>query len=220
MSTTKQIICLANSRKHSGRCVAGTEWRRPLSWVRPISARVAEELSCSERVYETGGDPQLLDIMAVPLLEPHPKGHQSENWLLDATERWVKIGKASWTDLEQFACESGPLWINGDESGRGLNNRIMTDDMAHVTDSLRLVHVPCLIVRVSTFGAQTRVDGKFSFDGTDYVLNVTDPSVENAYRTRPRGEYRVGECYLTISLGEEYRGHHYKLIVGVITKNG
>ena len=77
MAITKRIVCLANSPKGGGRCVAGTEWDEPLSWVRPVSNRPGQEVSSSECRYESGDEPQLLDIIDVPLLKAFPEGHQS-----------------------------------------------------------------------------------------------------------------------------------------------
>ena len=220
MAITKQIICLANSRKIGGRCVAGLERGEPSSWVRPVSNRPAQEVSLSERRYQTGEDPELLDIISVPLLRACPEGHQSENWLLDPSEWWVKDDEASWDDLNALALDAGPLWINGSASGRGQNNRIEVARIGEVTDSLRLIYVPWLTIRVSSSFGTKHVDGEFAFDGTSYVLGVTDPTVETAYRTRPNGDYEFGECYLTISVGEEFHGHYYKLIAGVMAEGG
>ena len=218
MAVTKQIMCLANSRKSGGRCVAGLERGEPPLWVRPISNRPAQEVSLSERRYQTGEDPELLDIISVPLLRACPEGHQSENWLLDPDECWVKDDEASWGDLRAFARDTGPLWINGSASGRGRNNRIEVARIGEVTDSLRLIHVPCLTIRVSSSFGKKHADGEFFFDGTTYILGVTDPIVETAYQTRPSGDYELGECYLAVSVGEEFYGHHYKLVAGVMAK--
>ncbi len=51
-TTLKRIVCLANSRKYSGRCIAGKELLadgRPGRWIRPVSARENEEVSEHER---------------------------------------------------------------------------------------------------------------------------------------------------------------------------
>ena len=76
MPVVKTIVCLANSRKLSGRCVAGLELSngRRVGWIRPVSAREHEEVSEHERQYEDGSDPRVLDLMSVPLVHPHPKG--------------------------------------------------------------------------------------------------------------------------------------------------
>lgn len=71
----KLIVCLANSRKFNGRCVAGIELvdRRPSRWIRPVSSRRTREVAENERRYEEGSDPRVLDIMSVPLVGPAPE---------------------------------------------------------------------------------------------------------------------------------------------------
>ena len=85
MSIVKRILCLANSKKLSGRCVAGREVldAGPGSWIRPVSVRLSEEVSEDERQYQDGSDPRVLDIIDVPLIRHQPHACQTENWLLD-----------------------------------------------------------------------------------------------------------------------------------------
>ena len=151
MATIKRIVCLANSRKLSGRCIAGREFAggRPGAWIRPVSDRPHEEVSEYERQYEDGSDPCVLDIIDVPFLEPRPKGYQQENWLLDSEEDWVRVGRISWTDLERLADASGTLWLNGHHTSNGSNDVIPLDKAAEVTSSLKLVRVDSM--RLSVF---------------------------------------------------------------------
>lgn len=98
MARVKQIVCLANSRKLAGRCIAGREWTTESGagdWIRPVSERKNREVSEYERQYEDGSDPQVLDIVQVPVLKPQPDGYQRENWLLDNEYYWEKVGVLS-----------------------------------------------------------------------------------------------------------------------------
>jgi hypothetical protein len=61
-----------------------------------------------------------------------------------------------------------------------------------------------------------RVQARFRFNGHAYALWVTDPIVERTYLSRQDGHYRVGESYLTISLGEPFNNNCYKLVAAVI----
>lgn len=116
MHASKHIVCLANSRKQEGRCIAGREWseeQRSGSWVRPVSVRESQEVSERERQYEDGSDPRVLDIINIPILEPQPKDYQTENWLLNPGCRWEKIGAFSRRDLPKLVDPITPLWIDG-----------------------------------------------------------------------------------------------------------
>src|SRR5690554_285685 len=114
MRIVKRIVCLANSRKLTGRCLAGIELRdgRRQGWIRPVSAREHEAVSEYERQYEAGSDPRPLDVMDVPLLEPRPKDHQQENWLLDPDSYWRRVGRLEWHDLHALGGPVQRLWVD------------------------------------------------------------------------------------------------------------
>ena len=217
----KRIVILANSRKLAGRCIAGKEITGRFPWVRPVSEREHEEVSEYERQYEDGSDPRLLDIVDVPLLKERPKDYQQENRLLDPGRYWRKIGCADWKDLARFVDPIEPLWIDGPHTFNGKNDKIPLSLAKDLRSSLRLVHMDRLGLSVfnpgEAFGnPKRRVQGRFQHAGTHYRLWITDPIYERAYLAKPNGEYEIGECCLTISLGEPFEGACYKLIAAVI----
>ena len=220
----KRIVCLANSRKMSGRCIAGKELMadgRPGGWVRPVSDRENEEVSEDERQYEDGSDPHVLDVIDVPVLNAHPKSYQRENWLLDPCYYWKKVHRFARNQLTQLLDPVGPLWINEHSTANGRNDKVPFSFTNSLDSSLRFIKVDRLELSVSQPGREfgnnrRRVQGRFKHGGTDYWLRVTDPTYERQYLQRPNGGYPIEERYITVSLGEPYRGYGYKLIAAII----
>src|SRR5215218_7811213 len=93
----KRIICLASSRKISGRCVAGKEVTNDGigDWIRPVSNRPNGEVSWEERRYEDGSDPALLDVIRITMRAPVPHPHQPENHLLHEDCYWIRLRLAA-----------------------------------------------------------------------------------------------------------------------------
>ena len=104
MSYPKRIVCLANSRKLSGRCIAGLEIEggQVGGWIRPVSSSPDGEISVYDQTMENGSKPTLLDILEIQMIEPRPDGCQTENHLFDEEFYWEKAGKFSKPDLLQF----------------------------------------------------------------------------------------------------------------------
>ena len=223
MQRIKRIVCLANFRKMHGRGVAGREWKnaRAGRWIRPVSDREGEDVSEYERQYEDGSDPEALDVIDVPVLEPRPREYQSENWLLDPGRYWKKAGRLTRSDLPVLLDETAPLWIDGYSAWKGRNDYIPLEKAAPLENSLRLIHIESLRLRVCTPGEafgnnKRRVQGRFAYAGKEYALWIADPGFERTYLRKLDGEYEIGACFLTISLGEPYGGACYKLIAAII----
>ena len=221
---TKRIVCLANSRKEGDRCIAGKELLAdgsPGPWVRPVSDREDEAVDERERQYADGSEPRVLDVIDVPVREPRPKGYQQENWLLDPVHRWKRIRCVAPQALEQLVAPAGPLWINGYHTHHGRNDRLPLERASSVKSSLQLIKVGKLVLDVFAPGIEQgdfkrRIKGQFRYAGEDYRLWVTDPVYEQTYLNRPNARYQLGQCFLTVSLGEPYQGYAYKLIAAII----
>ncbi|MEU7982856.1 hypothetical protein AB0B63_30530 [Micromonospora sp. NPDC049081] len=221
MPETKIIVCLANSWKNHGRCVAGVELinGRPRAWIRPVSARDGHAVDLTELELFGGGDPAPLDILKVPLLTAQPKGHQTENWLLDPTRWWSKIGEYHWSDLVNLKDKPVDLWGTGDSSGKGTNDRVAESAAMYLTSSLALIRVRELELHVfdGGFGQVKReVRAIFRYGQATYNLAVTDPVYRDEYLSRDDGRYQLGACYLTVSLAEPFHGFCYKVVAAVL----
>ena len=164
---------------------------------------------------------QALDIVDIPVLNPQPEGYQSENWLLDPEHYWRRVSRLPRASLPRLADSPALLWINGRSTYHGTNDKIPLDETDSLTDSLRLIRVERLDLRVfapsEAFGnRKRRVQGTFVYAGVQYALWITDPDQERAWLAKDDGHYEMGECYLTISLGEPFNGACYKLIAAII----
>jgi hypothetical protein len=82
------LICLANSNKMGGRCIAGlrTDGR---GWVRPVASETDHgQLHLRHFKLDDGTEPKTLDVIRLDLARAAPAPGQPENWI---------IGAASWT---------------------------------------------------------------------------------------------------------------------------
>lgn len=232
MSIVKRILCLANSKKMSGRCVAGREVLQagPGSWIRPISVRPTEEVSEDERQYQDGSDPRVLDIIDITLIGHKPHACQTENWLLDSGFYWSKVGQVGWAELHRYVEDPEVLWKNSRSTYNGMNDEILQADADTLPNSLVLIRVSSLELRVFAPGAdfgnpKRRVQAHFQHRGVNYSLWVTDPSIERDFKAQPNGNYALAECCLCISLGEPMQkqdgeSYRYKLVAAIIQRAG
>jgi hypothetical protein len=222
----EQIVCLANSRKNSGRCIAGKEVlpHGYGSWIRPISARPSGEVSEEERRFENGEDPRVLDIIDVPLIAAVPMLYQTENHIIASDCYWTKKGWLPWDEVKHLIDTPASIWSNGDSTYYGVNDRVKVEQAATMPHSLILIEPENPNISVQTEGAEfgnprRRVRANFTHQGVQYRLIVTDPVAERAFLAKPDGRYPLITAYLCLSLGETHTdGYCYKLVAAVISQ--
>ena len=218
----KKIICLANSRKISGRCIAGREIESH-NWIRPVSDRIDGEISEEERQFENGKYPQVLDILSIKFLKNKPMQYQTENYLIDPHTHWKKEGAIKWEELKNYKDTPDRLWINNeDSSSQGKNDRIPENEANKLTGSLFLIYVKEVKVIVQNIYGKRKLRAEFYFNNHQYNLRVTDPRAEYFFFQKGEGEYIKNQVYLCISLGEPFgepfKKYCYKLIATLIYK--
>lgn len=226
MLLVKRIVCLANSRKYAGHCVAGKNLDRESTgqWIRPVSERPFQAVSWDERQYRDGSEPRVLDIIALPVKNSQPNSYQSENWLVDPERHWAYAGTLSWRDLHAFAETPLSLWRNGSNTTHGLNDRVLFTEAKTMQRSLYLIGLAAISVRVFAPGVRfgetrRRVQASFTYRDVPYRLWITDPVLEQRYRACDDGVYPIGPCFATISLGEPVKdGYCYKLVAAIIER--
>jgi hypothetical protein len=225
MSYSKRIVCLADSYKPPrGRCVAGIELLEDGlhgGWIRPVSNRPTAELSTNDYRYQDGTSPKLLDIIDIPLLESAPRGHQTENHVIDARYFWQKSGTLPWDELKTLKDRPPSLWPNVGHTSAGLYDCVDAAEAAKLTGSLLLVRTDDFVLEVGTnyFTGKQAFRGKFSYKGTNHNFSVTDPAARTAFGSKGQGDYPIGKTYLCLSLTEPFDkdGRCHKLVAGILS---
>ncbi len=222
MSYSKEIVCLANSHKFGEHCVAGKEIDGDefKEWIRPVNSPGGGALSDGDMCCEDGKPPELLDVIHISLKKHQGKGHQTENYSIDAKKRWKRVGKIAFVRVEELADTAKALWVNGFNSDYGENDRVPEDKAKKLKSSLLLIKPSKLLFRHQyEFGAKKwRTRAVFRYRNVDYCLAVTDPNIEARYYMKDAGDYPINSknIYLTVSLGQAYKEYCYKLVAGVI----
>jgi ATP-dependent DNA helicase RecQ len=218
----RRIVCLANSRKYSGRCVAGKELLGDGvgGWVRLVSGSATGELSIKEITMQNGSPPGLLDVIGVHTEERAAHRYQSENWIA-CDAHWLWQGKMSPSILRSLCDEPEHLWINDYGSASGINDRIPLY-LAGKELAASLLFIPverlCIVVGEDARGLK-KTWAEFTYHGVNYRLAVTDPLIESRYMQMDIGRYQIedSENYVTVSISEPFGGFCYKLAAAIIT---
>jgi len=221
----RTIVCLANSRKPQGRCVAGRELRNGvlLDWIRPVSGRPACELSKADRRYGDGQDPQILDIIDIAMSSPSARLHQAENHIIDARYRWRRRGVFPRERIGELLDSPETLWPDGQHTYHGENDAVGADRIAEVHNSLYLIRPDSPTIIVSTDDGPTgvprrRVRIRFAYNRSCYKLLVTDPAIESKLLQQPDDAYDMHNVCLCVSLTEpfgEYR-RCFKIVATIL----
>ncbi len=216
-----EIICLANSRKISGRCIVG---KTPSSnkWIRPVSNRESEEISEEERRYENGDMPQLFDIIKIPVKEHRPTLFQDENYLIHDGYYWEK-NDAYKGSLDDLLDTPNDLWGTQDSSYQGLHDRFPESACGDYSNSVYLIKPQSIEIIVRTEGqefndAKRKIRANFTYNNTQYLFPVTDAKIERKFLSGENGRFTLSpnNIYLCVSVGLPYNGYCYKFLASII----
>jgi len=228
-SETIEIICLANSRKMQGWCVAGLK-TDGTGWIRPVAAGGGDgTLHTADCRLPDGSEPQLLDVIQIGCAEAKPQPHQPENQRLSRTP-WRFVSRPAPNAVPETvrslllgSLVKGPLLLGnfGDKRDYGVLCR------TPAASSLALVAPQNLHWCIQAgWRGNRQTKAVFNLTHTPYSLSVTDPVWAQRLAHLPNGLYpreaaSVGtseQILFTISLSEplEWNNHCYKLVAGVI----
>jgi hypothetical protein len=221
-----EMICLANSNKNNGRCIAGL-LTDGSEWIRPVSG--AGELNSSAYILDNGSDVRLLDVVEINLQKPVPRSHQPENWLLGQLP-WRLIARPSpdRSLIDKFLYSGPDLFGN---CKKDIEQEILDKNpVGHSLVIIRPNKISFLVEHAWYDMSRRKARAQFGLNGKYYELLVKDVSWESRLLQMPDGSYSqsqmgIGEdstTLFTISLAgpffNGYNGKNYfrKFIAGII----
>ena len=213
------LICLANSYKRGGRCIAGVEilidehkqWNVVRNsngtphWIRPIDSST-----------EFGEIPEYIAVTihmlsVVRLIDVTPcicQAH-SEDVSFSRMEVVGNItpSKAALEELtDSFHYD---IFFNSERT-------ISIDTYARGDYSLMLIHPEKIELRPDPTKTKAKYRMIISYKNASYDLPVTDPEYLHHVENSSFTPIPSHEVYLCLSVGMEYEGQHHKLVAGVI----
>lgn len=215
----KHFICLANSLKRGGRCVAGVEVeiddkdnlfivKSPQgipSWIRPIDTNT----EFGEIPNKTAQNIPLLSVVKLTEVEPCPHQAHSEDVYFLHMEI---IGSV----LPHPAALNGLVDTKHDFLFYDGERSISIEQFTRGDYSLMLIHACDILVLPDTTKKRAKFRMEFANQGHHYNMPVTDPIYLNYLENTATGGIKLQEAYLTLSLGMAYENRHHKLIAGVL----
>ena len=216
----KQIICMGNSYKNGGRCLAGIEIQNTASgvsivknnfglpkWIRPVMANGDNGLP----EYMVGSF-TMLDILSVDVTDTVPTGAHCENVHFSSIRKIGRWGQN--TQNLNSLCDTGHTLIFGNR-GKAVPNEVFENG----DYSLMFIkpESPLITMQYDDYGHE-KYRIQFIYKGTQYDFPLTDTRYINELRSRTKtcGGRSTGDLYLTLSLGVNHYNWHYKLVAGVI----
>ncbi|MGB4774807.1 MAG: hypothetical protein WBP45_06530 [Daejeonella sp.] len=211
-----RFVCLANSFKEGGRCLAGIELdtnNNPKivnghpKWIRPICNTPHGEVH-NHLVSHI----KILNIVEVEITNyPEKNDYQSENAYFRENSLRV-IGNYEIIKLDKLCDNRNLIFEN-----RG--KAVSEEAIENTTFSLMFIKVTKFKVIEKTYADKPnkpQIRLVFSFNNNEYDLPITDPVFLHRYQTTPDFLENYNKLYISLSLAVEWKGWYYKLIAGII----
>lgn len=213
----KFILCLANSYKHGGRCIAGIEvslqegqlsinkssYGIPI-WIRPVSNSAAGEVPLSDAI-----GIKVLSVVKIVNACYAGSGSHSEDYYYAKLQLLDTLNPS-----DEFLKKYTDTWHNCIFGNKG---RALTPDAFQNGDySLMLIRTEGSEIYLDTrYTPKPRI--KFNYNGNEYDFPITDPEYLNRLRLDD-SLYRsgYGVLYIVASLGVIHDGWHSKLAATII----
>lgn len=210
-----KFICLANSFKEGGRCLAGIELDannnpvlvggRP-KWIRPVCNTPHGEVP-----NHTAEPFQILNIIQLDITGNQPQGYQSENVTFNETTIRT-VGNYNRNELANLCDNRNLIFAN---RGKAVSQEAITN----LNHSLMFVKTNQFEVIEKTYEDTPNKKQQrlvFTYNGNQYDFPITDPVFLHRYQSNPDFMELYNEAFISVSLGVVWNDWYYKLVAGII----
>lgn len=215
----KYFICLANSYKHGGRCIAGVEVV-PMSegqmfiarhddgrpcWIRPVSMAENGEIPIS-----LAQGIKVLSLVKLIDVVPCPDKAHTEDVHCSRIESCPNNFEYDEEFLSQLVdpVHQSVFYFRGKAIPATMINRL--------DYSLMLIHPEKASAYIDEEREKSKYRMKFTYYGSNYDFPITDPCFLETFKKNPQRYVDINGVYLTLSLGLEFEGFHFKLVAAVL----
>ena len=218
----KYFICLANSYKHGGRCIAGIEVvpqsdgslgivrhddGRP-RWIRPVSMSANGEIP--NHLAESF---KIFSLVKLTDVEPCPDNAHTE----DVHCTRMEICPFELSPTKDFLNQLIDTQHKAVFYFRGKS--IPTTIIDRLDYSLMLIHPDNACAYCDEGRENSKYRMKFTYNGSNYDFPITDPVFLEQFKKSPDSYADLDGVYLVLSLGIAFEGFHYKLVATVLIPN-
>lgn len=215
----KYFICLANSYKRGGRCIAGIEVMagfdgqltivrhddgRP-RWIRPVSMADNGEIPISlAQGVNLMSLVKLIDVVSCP-----DKAH-TEDVHCSRIECCPNSLEYNYDFLSQLVdpVHQSVFYFKGKVIPATIINKL--------DYSLMLIRPEKASAYIDEEREKSKYRMKFTYYGSNYDFPITDPCFLETFKKNPQRYADLNGVYLTLSLGLEFEGFHFKLVAAVL----
>ncbi len=215
----KHFICLANSYKHGGRCIAGIEVvpqsdgsltivrhddSRP-RWIRPVSMSANGEIP--NHLAESF---KIFSLVKLTEVEPCPHKAHTE----DVHCSRMEISPFELLPTKAFLNQLLDTQHQAVFYYRG--KAIPATIIDRLDYSLMLIQPENVSAYCDEERKNSKYRMKFTYSDSNYDFPITDPVFLEQFKKNPEKYDDLDGVYLVLSLGLEFEGFHFKLVATVV----
>lgn len=213
-----RIVCLSNSFKEGGRCLAGIEINenrqiifrnnRP-KWIRPVCNTPHEEVPNQIAVNINYYEVIEFDI------DPNYSrdDYQCENVLIQ-NNHITSIQHVNMNNIMDRLCDNNKFNLIFGNRGKAVH----PDQIGTLNHSLMMINVSNFEIIERTYEGQNypQIRISFNYNSNNYELPITDPFFLHQYQLNNNLLENVESLYLILSLGVLHEGWYSKLVATIL----